>query len=207
MTMTPAARLGPGELRRQVAAYLSEHRDSDHTPAEIARALGGRSTGAIGNALKTLVDQSDAAHSGGRPNRYRATDSTASAATSSGSPATPRSAAPGRVPGSTASSPAPGGTAPVRGPVRRPNGQTYHPRYLADLPDVAALRRLRDAGIPALLYGPPGTGKTSLVEAAFPDLITVAGDGDTTVADFIGEFTQSEDGKYELSTDRWSPPW
>jgi MoxR-like ATPase len=86
----------------------------------------------------------------------------------------------------------------VRGPVRRPNGQTYHPRFLADLPDVAALRRLRDAGIPTLLYGPPGTGKTSLVEAAFPDLITVAGDGDTTVADFIGEYTQADDGRYEF---------
>jgi nitric oxide reductase NorQ protein len=69
---------------------------------------------------------------------------------------------------------------------------------LADLPDVAALRRLRDAGIPALLYGPPGTGKTSLVEAAFPDLITVAGDGDTAVADFIGEYTQAPGGGYEF---------
>ena len=82
--------------------------------------------------------------------------------------------------------------------MTRPNGQTYHPRLLADLPDVAALRRLRDAGIPALLYGPPGTGKTSLIEAAFPDLITVAGDGDTTVADFIGEYTQADDGRYEF---------
>jgi MoxR-like ATPase len=82
--------------------------------------------------------------------------------------------------------------------VRRPNGQTYHPRLLADLQDVAALRRLRDAGIPALLYGPPGTGKTSLVEAAFPDLITVAGDGDTAVADFIGEYTQTTAGAYEF---------
>lgn len=34
--------------------------------------------------------------------------------------------------------------------------------------------------VSALLYGPPGTGKTSLVEVAFPDLIAVAGDGDTT---------------------------
>ena len=47
------------------------------------------------------------------------------------------------------------------------------------MPDVEALRKLRAAGVPALLYGPPGTGKTSLIEAAFPDLITVAGDGDT----------------------------
>ena len=82
--------------------------------------------------------------------------------------------------------------------MTRPNGQTYHPRLLADLPDVGALRRLRDAGIPALLYGPPGTGKTSLVEAAFGDLITVAGDGDTAVADFVGEYTQATAGGYEF---------
>jgi MoxR-like ATPase len=86
----------------------------------------------------------------------------------------------------------------VRGPVRRPNGSAYHPRLLADLPDVTALRKLREDGIPALLYGPPGTGKTSLVEAAFPDLVTVAGDGDTAVSDFIGEYTQRPDGSYEF---------
>jgi MoxR-like ATPase len=82
--------------------------------------------------------------------------------------------------------------------VRRPNGQTYHPRVLADLPDVAALRRLRAAGIPALLYGPPGTGKTSLIEAAFDDLVTIAGDGDTAVADLVGEYTQAPGGGYEF---------
>ena len=87
---------------------------------------------------------------------------------------------------------------PVRGPVRRPNGMTYHPRTLADLPDVAALRKLRAGGVAALLYGPPGTGKTSLIEAAFPDLITVAGDGDTAVADLIGEYVQTPDGRYEF---------
>ena len=79
-----------------------------------------------------------------------------------------------------------------------PNGQVYRPRVLADMADVTALRALRRAGIPALLYGPPGTGKTSLVEAAFPDLITVSGDGDTTVADFTGEYTQRPDGTYEF---------
>ena len=82
--------------------------------------------------------------------------------------------------------------------MTRPNGQVYRPRVLADMADVTALRALRAAGIPALLYGPPGTGKTSLVEAAFPDLITVAGDGDTTVADFTGEYTQRPDGTYEF---------
>ena len=49
-----------------------------------------------------------------------------------------------------------------------------------------------------LLYGPPGTGKTSLIEAAFHDLITVAGDGDTTVGDLIGEYTQDANGGYEF---------
>jgi len=44
----------------------------------------------------------------------------------------------------------------------------------------------------------PGTGKTSLVEAAFPGLITVAGDGDTTVGDLLGEYTQRPDGTYEF---------
>lgn len=58
------------------------------------------------------------------------------------------------------------------------------------------MNRLRDADVPVLLYGPPGTGKTSLVEAAFPDLLTVAGDGDTTVGDLIGEYTQADSGGY-----------
>jgi Mg-chelatase subunit ChlI len=83
-------------------------------------------------------------------------------------------------------------------PITRPSGQVYHPRALAGLPDVEALRRLREASVPALLYGPPGTGKTSLIEAAFPDLITVAGDGDTTVGDLIGEYTQASGGGYEF---------
>jgi nitric oxide reductase NorQ protein len=53
--------------------------------------------------------------------------------------------------------------------------------------------------VPALLEGPPGTGKTSLIEAAFgDDLITVAGDGDTTAADLVGEYTQKPDGTFEF---------
>jgi MoxR-like ATPase len=87
---------------------------------------------------------------------------------------------------------------PVTGPVTRPNGTFYHPRLLSGVPDVTALRNLRWAGVPALMYGPPGTGKTSVVEAAFADLITVQGDGDTTVADFVGEYTQTPDGRYQF---------
>lgn len=78
----------------------------------------------------------------------------------------------------------------------RPNGMAYHPRQLSGMADVTALRKLRDAGVAALMYGPPGTGKTSVIEAAFPDLVTVQGDGDTTVADLVGEYTQTGDGRY-----------
>jgi hypothetical protein len=85
---------------------------------------------------------------------------------------------------------------PVTGAVLRPNGQPYHPRQLADGSDIDALRKLRAAGVSVLLYGPPGTGKTSVIEAAFPDLLTVAGDGDTTVADLVGEYTQTPEGRY-----------
>ena len=36
------------------------------------------------------------------------------------------------------------------------------------------------------------------MEAAFSDLVTVAGDGDTAVADLVGEYTQADDGRYEF---------
>lgn len=49
-----------------------------------------------------------------------------------------------------------------------------------------------------MLYGPPGTGKTSLIEAAYPDAVTVCGDGDTTTGDLLGSYTQREDGSYEF---------
>jgi nitric oxide reductase NorQ protein len=58
---------------------------------------------------------------------------------------------------------------------------------------------LRDKHIPALLYGPPGTGKTAAVEAAFTDLITLAGTGDTLVDDFVGSYVPLPDtGGYEF---------
>jgi hypothetical protein len=204
ITPAPAAsgRLGNGQLRRQVAAWL-EANPGPRTPGEIARALN-RSAGAVGNALTTLADRGDAAREPGKPARFRATPATAAAAAGAvpraapPRPATPRPAppAPTAAPSAPASAPKP----PPRatGAVTRPNGQVYHPRALADIPDVDALRKLRGAGVPALLYGPPGTGKTSLVEAAFPEVITVAGDGDTTVGDFIGEYTQRPDGTYEF---------
>lgn len=171
-----------------------------YSVTELANLLG-HSGGAVGNACETLVARGEAERVGSQPRMYRATSTTAAAAQRAvitppgqGRPApTPRPAAPPTV---VSAAPAPPGGKPV--PIMRPNGQRYHPRALASLPDVEALRRLREASVPVLLYGPPGTGKTSLIEAAFSDLITVAGDGDTTVGDLIGEYTQDEHGGYEF---------
>jgi nitric oxide reductase NorQ protein len=202
----PSGRLGQGELRRMVAAHLDAHPGS-HTPGHIASALG-RSAGAVGNALDALVERGQAERVSLAPRRYRATATTIDAARPNPAGRTPPAGARGAATTETTAMPTPrpsssttsssSGSGLGPGGVRRPNGQTYHPRLLAELPDVAALRKLRAAGIPVLLYGPPGTGKTSLVEAAFPDLITVAGDGDTAVADFVGEYTQNPDGTYEF---------
>ncbi len=143
----------------------------------------------------------------GKPIRYQANSATATAAAAIApkAPLPPKPApAPGPAPAPAAPAPVPS-PAPepaftpkpaAAGPVTRPNGQVYQPRALADMPDVEALRKLRAEGVPALLYGPPGTGKTSLIEAAFPDLITVVGDGDTTAADLVGEYTQNPDGTF-----------
>ncbi|PSL51385.1 dynein-related subfamily AAA family protein [Saccharothrix carnea] len=205
---TPAGapkRLGNGELRAMVAKVLADNAGTELTPRNIAHTLN-RSSGAVGNACKVLADRGEAEVASTAPLAHRATATTASAAASTITPAPPRTPRPKTPTPPTAAptGPAPSGTGgtptrPARvvtGPVKRPNGMDYHPRMLAGMPDVTALQRFRDAGVAALLYGPPGTGKTSVVEAAFPDLLTVQGDGDTTVADFVGEYTQTDDGRY-----------
>jgi nitric oxide reductase NorQ protein len=205
----PKGRLGNGQLRRQVAEWLAA-RPGPHTVGEIARGLG-RSAGAVGNALTTLADRAEAARITGKPLRYEANSATAAAtaAITPKAPAPPKAApaapqpAPSAAPKPAAPPAPPAATKPAApkaapGPVTRPGGQVYRPRVLAGMADVDALRTLRAEGVPSLLAGPPGTGKTSLVEAAFPDLITVAGDGDTTVGDFVGEYTQKPDGTYEF---------
>jgi nitric oxide reductase NorQ protein len=213
----PKGRLGNGQLRRQVAEWLAA-RPGPHRVGEVARALG-RSAGAVGNALATLADRNEADRDPGKPVRYWANAKTgaAAAAITPKAPSPPKAAAPkpaaspappAAPPAPSAAPPAPSAASPAApkapappakpGPVTRPGGQVYRPRVLAGMADVEALRTLRAEGVPALLSGPPGTGKTSLVEAAFPDLITVAGDGDTTVGDFVGEYTQKPDGTYEF---------
>ena len=78
--LTPAGRLGQGELRRQVAAHLAASPAAAHTPVAVARALN-RSAGATGNALATLAARGEAERIPGKPARYRATPATAAAAT------------------------------------------------------------------------------------------------------------------------------
>jgi len=193
-----APRLRNGELRRMVAEQLADDPTAALTPATIATKLR-KSSGAVGNALATLVARGEADKVGTGPATYRATDTTADAAkTATVAPRTTTAPAPSTS--ATPSTPAtpPAAPALVTGPVRRPNGQMYHPRKLSGLSDVTALRRLRDANVPALLYGPPGTGKTSVVEAAFDDLATVQGDSDTVTDDFVGSWTQTPDGRYEF---------
>ncbi|MCX5535750.1 AAA family ATPase [Streptomyces sp. NBC_00006] len=190
---TGSGKARPGQLRARVAAILAVSPQGRYTVTELAKQLG-HSGGAVGNACETLVTRGEAERVGHKPRTYQATSTTGAAAQPTSNP-TPASAAVPRPRPATAPVPGPGGRP---APITRPNGQTYHPRALENLPDVEALQRLREASVPVLLYGPPGTGKTSLIEAAFPDLITVAGDGDTTVGDLVGEYTQTEAGGYEF---------
>ena len=93
-----------------------------------------------------------------------------------------------------------------RAPAPAAAGAADHPPQRAAVLPAAPGRRhrhrraapaARPKSIPVLLSGPPGTGKTSLVEAAFPDVLTVAGTGDTIVEDFIGGFLPNPDGSFD----------
>lgn len=78
----------------------------------------------------------------------------------------------------------------IREWFHRPGGQKYADRELAGISGIAALRKLREAKIYALLTGPPGTGKTAFAEAAFGDeLYTVTADENTSTSDFLGQWT------------------
>jgi hypothetical protein len=128
----PKGRLGNGQLRRQVAEYLTDHPGPCKT-GDIAKALD-RSAGAVGNALTTLADRAEAARITGKPLRYEANSAvsrrsrrhhpqgtlTAQVRLCRAAVATPKPAA-----SSAPKAPAPK-AAP--GPVTRPGGQVYRPR-------------------------------------------------------------------------------
>ncbi|MGC9668490.1 AAA family ATPase [Planosporangium sp. 12N6] len=175
-----------GHLYPQVAAFLASRPGEVVKVGEITRAIGAPSSGAVFEALKRMAAAGYATHHT-NPHRFAVTQAGIDAAGTLPPPAprtTPTAGGTGR-----------GGR---RTPVTRPNGELYFPRRLAGGTDVDVLRRLRDKHIPVLLYGPPGTGKTALVEAAFGDLLTIAGTGDTIVDDFLGSFIPLPDGGYEF---------
>ena len=199
---SPTTRLAPGALRATVAAHLAASPSDAFTVTQVARALSA-SGGAVGNALMSLTSGGYATQTSDNPRTFTANAQTRSAASAAApivvnpAPRTPRKPA--------ASAPAPAATsaltaAPVdpAAPIARPNGTLYRPRALAHLSDVAALRAARDAEAPVLLYGPPGTGKTSLIEAAFPDVVTVTADPELAVSDLVGQWTQNPDGSYRF---------
>ena len=67
----PTGRLGQGGLRNLVHGYLADHAGTAHSPTRIARQLG-RSSGAVANALVTLVNQGQAEMVTAKPRTYRA---------------------------------------------------------------------------------------------------------------------------------------
>jgi hypothetical protein len=77
----PAAR--PGGLRERVLAHLDAHPGGEFTPHEIHKVLGN-SSGAIANALDTLVKHGDAELATEKPRRYRRTAQPATAASEAG---------------------------------------------------------------------------------------------------------------------------
>ena len=64
-------RLGRGRLAEAVLDYLQAN-PGDHGPVGVAKALGGKSSGAVGNALGRLAEQGRAVLVGDSPRRYRA---------------------------------------------------------------------------------------------------------------------------------------
>src|SRR5258707_11505208 len=102
----PKGRLGNGQLRRQVAEWLTA-RPGPHTVGEIAKDLG-RSAGAVGNALTALADRAEASRIAGKPLGYEANSATAAAAAA----ITPKAPSPPKPP----APPKPGPAAPPPAP-------------------------------------------------------------------------------------------
>lgn len=67
----PRDRLRPGELAGQVLGYLHDY-PGEHSPTAIAAGLGGRSGGAVSNALARLADRGEVTLTQDRPRRYAA---------------------------------------------------------------------------------------------------------------------------------------
>ena len=64
-------RLGKGALGSLVLAHLAASPEEEHGAVAVAKALGGRSSGAVGNALQRLCDSGHAVLTSASPRRYR----------------------------------------------------------------------------------------------------------------------------------------
>ena len=69
-TSEKKARLAPGGLRGMVEDYLRDHPGEEFGPTAIANALGGKSSGAVSNALDKLVEVGVAAKTQDKPRRF-----------------------------------------------------------------------------------------------------------------------------------------
>lgn len=66
-----AVRLGKGALRSLVFGYLSDHAGPDGlSPTAVAKGLGGKSSGAVGNALQRLEADGQVQLTNKSPRRY-----------------------------------------------------------------------------------------------------------------------------------------
>jgi hypothetical protein len=65
-----SARLVPGALRGMVEDYLRDHPEGEFGPAAIARALGGKSSGAVSNALDKLTAEGTVVKTRDKPRRF-----------------------------------------------------------------------------------------------------------------------------------------
>ena len=64
------ARLAPGALRGMVEDYLRDHPGEEFGPTAIAKELGGKSSGAVSNALDKLVEDKTAVKTNDKPRRF-----------------------------------------------------------------------------------------------------------------------------------------
>ena len=77
--MAYGSRLGQGQLHQRALDHLLAHPDEEWTATGIAKAIG-RSSGAIANALVTMVKRGQAEQTSGSPKHYRAVAPLAGAA-------------------------------------------------------------------------------------------------------------------------------
>jgi hypothetical protein len=74
------ARLASGALRGMVEDYLRGHPAEEFSPTAIAKELGGKSSGAVSNALDKLVEAKTAVKTQDKPRRFALAPAEAAAA-------------------------------------------------------------------------------------------------------------------------------